>query len=137
TKKSFKNIKVVANGAGAAGMAIIKMLENFGVSNIIMCDSQGAIYEGRPRRMNNVKEVVAKKTNPHKLKGSLEEVIEGVDVFIGVYVDEMYTTEKRKKMNKNQINYAMANPDPEIIPEDAKKARAKIIGTRRSDFTNQ
>src|SRR5699024_12724627 len=74
----------VANGAGAAGMAIIKMLENFGVSNIIMCDSQGAIYEGRPRRMNNVKEVVAKKTNPHKLKGSLEEVIEGADVFIGV-----------------------------------------------------
>src|SRR5699024_10897705 len=86
TKKSFKNIKVVANGAGAAGMAIIKMLENFGVSNIIMCDSQGAIYEGRPRRMNNVKEVVAKKTNPHKLKGSLEEVIEGADVFIGVSV---------------------------------------------------
>jgi len=137
TKKSFKNIKVVANGAGAAGMAIIKMLENFGVSNIIMCDSQGAIYEGRPRRMNNVKEVVAKKTNPHKLKGSLEEVIEGADVFIGVSVGGALTTEMVKKMNKDPIIFAMANPDPEILPEDAKKAGAKIIGTGRSDFPNQ
>src|SRR5690625_4869968 len=135
--KSFKNIKVVANGAGAAGMAIIKMLENFGVSNIIMCDSQGAIYEGRPRRMNNVKEVVAKKTNPHKLKGSLEEVIEGADVFIGVSVGGALTTEMVKKMNKDPIIFAMANPDPEILPEDAKKAGAKIIGTGRSDFPNQ
>ena len=137
TKKSFKNIKVVANGAGAAGMAIIKMLENFGVSNIIMCDSQGAIYEGRPRRMNNVKEVVAKKTNPHKLKGSLEEVIEGADVFIGVSVGGALTTEMVKKMNKDPIIFAMANPDPEILPEDAKKSGAKIIGTGRSDFPNQ
>lgn len=137
TKKSFKNIKVVANGAGAAGMAIIKMLENFGVSNIIMCDSQGAIYEGRPRRMNNVKEVVAKKTNPNKLKGSLEEVIEGADVFIGVSVGGALTSDMVKKMNKDPIIFAMANPDPEILPDDAKKAGAKIIGTGRSDFPNQ
>jgi len=137
TKKSFKNIKVVANGAGAAGMAIIKMLENFGVSNIIMCDSQGAIYEGRPRRMNNVKEVVAEKTNPNKLKGSLEEVIEGADVFIGVSVGGALTSDMVKKMNKDPIIFAMANPDPEILPDDAKKAGAKIIGTGRSDFPNQ
>lgn len=137
TKKSFKNIKVVANGAGAAGMAIIKMLENFGVSNIIMCDSQGAIYEGRPRRMNNVKEVVAKKTNPHKLKGSLEEVIEGADVFIGVSVGGALTTEMVKKMNKDPIIFAMANPDPEILPDVAKEAGARIIGTGRSDYPNQ
>lgn len=137
TKKSFKNIKVVANGAGAAGMAIIKMLENFGVANIIMCDSQGAIYEGRPRRMNNVKEVVAEKTNPNKLKGSLDEVIEGADVFIGVSVGGALTSDMVKKMNKDPIIFAMANPDPEIIPDEAKKAGAKIIGTGRSDFPNQ
>src|SRR5699024_10667365 len=84
--KTSKEIKVVANGAGAAGMAIIKLLENFGVGEVIMCDSQGAIYEGRPRRLNEVKEVVAKKTNPKRAKGSLDEIIEGADVFIGVSV---------------------------------------------------
>ena len=135
--KTFKEIKVVANGAGAAGMAIIKLLENFGVGEIIMCDSQGAIYEGRPRRMNRVKEVVAKKTNPNKLTGTLEEVIEGADVFIGVSVGGALTPEMVKKMAKDPIIFAMANPDPEILPEDAKKSGAKIIGTGRSDFPNQ
>lgn len=135
--KTFKEIKVVANGAGAAGMAIIKLLENFGVGEIIMCDSQGAIYEGRPRRMNPVKDIVAKKTNPKKLKGSLEEIIEGADVFIGVSVGGALTEEMVKKMNKDPIIFAMANPDPEILPENAKKAGAKIIGTGRSDFPNQ
>lgn len=135
--KTFKEIKVVANGAGAAGMAIIKLLENFGVGEIIMCDSQGAIYEGRPRRMNPVKNIVAKKTNPKKLKGSLEEIIEGADVFIGVSVGGALTEEMVKKMNKDPIIFAMANPDPEILPENAKKAGAKIIGTGRSDFPNQ
>src|SRR5699024_11053453 len=87
--------------------------------------------------MNNVKEVVAKKTNPHKLKGSLEEVIEGADVFIGVSVGGALTTEMVKKMNKDPIIFAMANPDPEILPEDAKKAGAKVIDTGRSDYPNQ
>lgn len=137
TGKSFNNIKVVANGAGAAGMAIIKLLENFGVGEIIMCDSMGAIYEGRPRRMNNVKEVVARKTNPKKLQGSLEEVIDGADVFIGVSVGGALTSDMVKKMNKNPIIFAMANPDPEILPDEAKKAGAKIIGTGRSDYPNQ
>lgn len=135
--KTFKEIKVVANGAGAAGMAIIKLLENFGVGEVIMCDSQGAIYEGRPRRMNEVKEVVAKKTNPKRAKGSLDEIIEGADVFIGVSVGGALTESMVKKMNKDPIIFAMANPDPEIIPVDAKKAGAKIIGTGRSDYPNQ
>lgn len=137
TGKTFKNIKVVANGAGAAGMAIIKLLESFGVGETIMCDSMGAIYEGRPRRMNNVKEVVAEKTNPKRLQGSLDEVIEGADVFIGVSVGGALTVDMVKKMNDNPIIFAMANPDPEIIPADAKKAGAKIIGTGRSDYPNQ
>src|SRR5699024_2171148 len=137
TKKSFNNIKVVAHGAGAAGMAFIKLLQYFCVSHFFMCDSQGVFYDGRHGRMNNVKEVVAKKTNPHKLNGSLEEVIEGADVFIGVSVGGALTTEMVKKMNKDPIIFAMANPDPEILPEDAKKAGAKIIGTGRSDFPNQ
>src|SRR5699024_303586 len=137
TGKTFKDIKVVANGAGAAGMAIIKLLESFGVGETIMCDSMGAIYEGRPRRMNNVKEVVAKKTNPKRLEGTLDEVIEGADVFIGVSVGGALTEEMVKKMNDNPIIFAMANPDPEIIPADAKKAGAKIIGTGRSDYPNQ
>jgi len=135
--KTFKEIKVVANGAGAAGMAIIKLLENFGVGEVIMCDSQGAIYEGRPRRLNEVKEVVAKKTNPKRAKGSLDEIIEGADVFIGVSVGGALTESMVKKMNKDPIIFAMANPDPEIIPVDAKKAGAKIIGTGRSDYPNQ
>ncbi len=135
--KSFKEIKVVANGAGAAGIAIIKLLDNFGVGEIIMCDSQGAIYEGRPRRMNRVKEEIAKNTNRRQLKGSLEEVIEGADVFIGVSVGGALTAEMVKKMNKDAIIFAMANPDPEILPQEAKEAGAKIIGTGRSDFPNQ
>src|SRR5690625_1419381 len=132
--KSFNEIKVVANGAGAAGIAIIRLLDHFGVGEIIMCDSQGAIYEGRPRRMNRIKEMVAKNTNRHKLKGSLEDVIEGADVFIGVSVGGALTEAMVKKMNKDPIIFAMANPDPEILPNDAKKAGAKVIGTGRSDF---
>lgn len=135
--KSFKEIKVVANGAGAAGIAIIKLLQNFGVGEIVMCDSQGAIYEGRPRRMNGVKEEIAKKTNHKHLQGSLEDVIEGADVFIGVSVGGALTPEMVKKMNKDPVIFAMANPDPEMLPQDAKEAGARIIGTGRSDFPNQ
>lgn len=135
--KDFNDIKVVANGAGAAGMAIIKLLENFGVKEIIMCDSNGAIYEGRPRNMNKVKAVVAKKTNPKRLKGPLEDVIDGADVFIGVSVGGALTVDMVKKMAKDPIIFAMANPDPEINPKEAKKAGARVIGTGRSDYPNQ
>lgn len=135
--KSFKEIKVVANGAGAAGIAIINLLNHVGVKEIIMCDSQGAIYDGRPRRMNKVKEIVAKQTNHKKIQGSLEDVIEGADVFIGVSVGGALTQDMVRKMNDDAIIFAMANPDPEILPEDAKAAGVRVIGTGRSDFPNQ
>ena len=135
--KSFSDIKVVANGAGAAGVAIIRLLQNFGVRDMIMCDSQGAIYEGRPRRMNDVKNMIAKFTNPQKLEGNLADIIEGADVFIGVSVGGALTVDMVKKMAKDPIIFAMANPDPEILPEIAKEAGAKIIGTGRSDYPNQ
>jgi len=135
--KSFSDIKVVANGAGAAGIAIIKLLYNVGVREIIMCDSRGAIFEGRSKGMNDVKEQVAKMTNKEKKQGSLEEMLEGADVFIGVSVGGALTQDMVQKMNEDPIIFAMANPDPEILPADAKAAGASIIGTGRSDFPNQ
>ncbi|SRR5690554_555120 len=137
TGKQFSNIKVTLNGAGAAGIAIIKLLYNMGVRDIIMCDSRGAIFDGRTYGMNQVKEEVAKYTNKDKLEGSLEDVIKDSDVFIGVSVGGALTFEMVKTMNENPIIFAMANPDPEIMPDEAKQAGAKVIGTGRSDFPNQ
>ncbi|MFC7320332.1 NAD(P)-dependent malic enzyme [Halobacillus campisalis] len=137
TGKSFSEIKVVANGAGAAGIAIIKLLYHFGVRDIIMCDSKGAIYEGRPSGMNDVKDEIAKITNKHKQEGNLQEVMEGTDVFIGVSVGGLLSKEMVSSMNKDSIIFAMANPEPEIMPEDAKEAGARVVGTGRSDFPNQ
>ncbi|MEC5421949.1 malic enzyme-like NAD(P)-binding protein [Virgibacillus sp. C22-A2] len=135
--KSFSDIKVVANGAGAAGIAIIKLLYSFGVREMIMCDSKGAIFEGRSYGMNEVKEKVATFTNQAKIEGTLEEILEGADVFIGVSVGGALTEKMVEKMNDDSIIFAMANPDPEIMPEYAKAAGAKVIGTGRSDFPNQ
>lgn len=135
--KSFSNIKVVANGAGAAGIAIIKLLYSFGVRDMIMCDSRGAIYDGRTVGMNEVKEEISKMTNMQGQKGDLKDVLKGADVFIGVSVGNILTEEMVKGMNKDPIIFAMANPDPEISPVLAKKAGARIIGTGRSDFPNQ
>lgn len=135
--KTMSEIKIVANGAGAAGIAIIKLLYRYGVRNIIMCDSKGAIYEGRPFGMNSVKEEVASYTNREKLEGSLADVMKGADVFIGVSVEGALTKEMIKEMNPDPIIFAMANPNPEIMPADAKEAGAKVIGTGRSDFPNQ
>ncbi|MEM1502385.1 malic enzyme-like NAD(P)-binding protein [Domibacillus sp. 8LH] len=137
TGKKMTDIKVVANGAGAAGIAIIKLLKGYGVQNIIMCDSRGSIYEGRPEGMNPVKDEVAKFTNREKKAGSLADVIEGADVFIGVSVAGALTKEMIQTMNEEPIIFAMANPTPEIMPEEAKAAGAKVIGTGRSDFPNQ
>src|SRR5699024_9926674 len=97
----------------AAGIAIIRLLKNFGVTEIVMCDSRGAIYRGRSGGMNDIKEQVAKETNPQGHKGSLEDVIEDADVFIGVSVGGALTTEMVKKMSDDPIIFAMANPDPE------------------------
>lgn len=135
--KNMADIKVVLNGAGAAGIAILKLLYRFGVRQIIMCDTKGAIYEGRPNGMNSVKNEVAKYTNKDKIQGSLKEVLEGADVFIGVSVKGAVTQEMVRSMNENPIIFAMANPDPEIMPEDAKEAGALVIGTGRSDYPNQ
>lgn len=135
--KSFSDIKVVANGAGAAGIAIIKLLYNFGVRNMIMCDSRGAIFEGRSYGMNDIKERVATFTNQEKKEGSLDEILEDADVFIGVSVAGALSKEMVSKMSDDAIIFAMANPEPEIMPEDAKAAGARVIGTGRSDFPNQ
>lgn len=137
TGKSFSEIKVVANGAGAAGIAIIKLLYHFGVRDIIMCDSKGAIYEGREYGMNDVKDEIAKITNKDRTEGKLEEVMEGADVFIGVSVGGLLSKDTVSRMNDDSIIFAMANPEPEIMPEDAKEAGARVIGTGRSDFPNQ
>jgi malate dehydrogenase (oxaloacetate-decarboxylating) len=135
--KKINEIKVVANGAGAAGIAIIKLLYSYGVRDIIMCDTKGSIYEGRPKGMNSIKDEVAKFTNRENLQGSLEDVIKGADVFIGVSVAGALTKEMIESMNSDSIIFAMANPVPEIMPEVAKAAGAKVIGTGRSDFPNQ
>ncbi|MEH7747782.1 MULTISPECIES: NAD(P)-dependent malic enzyme [Bacillaceae] len=135
--KKMTEIKVVANGAGAAGIAIIKLLYSYGVRDIIMCDTKGAIYEGRPQGMNSVKAEVAKFTNRDNLSGSLEDVIKGADVFIGVSVAGALSKEMVASMNSDSIIFAMANPDPEIMPDEAKAAGAKVVGTGRSDFPNQ
>jgi len=135
--KSMNEIKVVANGAGAAGIAIMKLLYTYGVRDIIMCDTKGAIYEGRPFGMNDIKNEIAKYTNRNQETGSLADALKGADVFIGVSVAGALTGEMIQTMNEDPIIFAMANPTPEIMPEEAKKAGAKVIGTGRSDFPNQ
>lgn len=136
-KKDLSDIRVVLNGAGAAGIAIVKLLYSYGVREMIMCDSQGAIYEGRLHGMNPTKEYVAKWTNKDKINGKLADVIEGADVFIGVSVANLLSEEMVRSMADNPVIFAMANPNPEITPELAKSAGAKVIGTGRSDFPNQ
>jgi malate dehydrogenase (oxaloacetate-decarboxylating) len=135
--KSMSEIKVVANGAGAAGIAIIKLLYRYGVRDVVMCDSKGAIFEGRSYGMNDVKKEVASYTNRDRVEGDLADVIREADVFIGVSVEGALTKEMVQTMNTDPIIFAMANPTPEIMPEDAKEAGAKVIGTGRSDFPNQ
>lgn len=136
-KKDIKNIKVVTSGAGAAGTAIIKLLMSMGVQNVIMCDSKGIIYEGRPTGMNKYKDEIAKQTNRDLLRGDLKDAIRGADVFIGVSVANAVSEEMVKSMAKDPIIFAMANPVPEIMPDQAKAAGAAVVGTGRSDFPNQ
>ena len=125
TNRQISSLKVVINGVGAAGTAIAKLLLNYGVKDIVMVDSKGAIYEGRDG-LNPEKEMVAKITNSDKISGKLEDVIVGRDVFIGVSVAGALTAEMVKKMAPNPIIFAMANPIPEIMPEVAKEAGAQI-----------
>ena len=135
-KKDIKHIKVVTCGAGAAGIAIVKLLFSAGLQNVIMCDRKGAIYEGRDG-LNKEKIEIAKITNLNKISGSLSDVLKGADVFIGVSAPNTVTKEMISSMAKNSIIFPMANPIPEIMPNDALDAGAAVVGTGRSDFPNQ
>uniref|UniRef100_C5D2K5 Malate dehydrogenase (Oxaloacetate-decarboxylating) n=1 Tax=Geobacillus sp. (strain WCH70) TaxID=471223 RepID=C5D2K5_GEOSW len=136
-QKRLSDCKVVVNGAGAAGIAVAKLLLSMGVDDLILCDSKGAIYENRPHGMNAIKESLAKVTNRNRVQGSLKEVIKGADIFIGVSVAGALTQEMVRSMNDNPIVFALANPVPEIMPEDAKAAGAAVVATGRSDLPNQ
>ncbi|PXW88148.1 malate dehydrogenase (oxaloacetate-decarboxylating) [Streptohalobacillus salinus] len=135
--KSFNEIKVVINGAGAAGIAIVKLLNSFGVKDMILCDSKGAIYSGRQEGMNQTKKDVLAYTNQDNQQGALADVIKDTDVFIGVSLKDLLSHEMVRSMRKDPIIFAMANPDPEIKPALAKEAGARVIGTGRSDYPNQ
>ena len=134
--KKIEDIKVVTSGAGAAGIAIIKLLISMGLQNVIMCDRTGAIYDGR-ENLNPAKTEIAKITNRTREKGSLKDVIRGADVFIGVSSPGTVTPEMVKTMAPGAILFPMANPTPEIMPDEALKAGAAVVGTGRSDFPNQ
>lgn len=136
TGRDIGDIRVVTSGAGAAGIAIIRLLISMGLKNVVMCDRSGAIYKGRDN-LNPVKEQIAEMTNPECRKGSLADVIKGADVFIGVSAPGCVTEEMVRSMAKDPILFPMANPTPEIMPDLAKKAGAAIVGTGRSDFPNQ
>ena len=135
--KKLDEIRVVTSGAGAAGIAIIKLLISMGLKDVVLCDRNGAIYKGRPEGMNPMKDEMAEITNKQMRKGSLEEVIKGADVFIGVSAPGCVTPEMVKSMADKPILFPMANPTPEIMPEEAKAAGAAVVGTGRSDFPNQ
>lgn len=135
-KKDYADLKVVINGSGAAGIAIAYMMLNLGVKNILVCDSKGIIYRGNEKN-NWIKAEIAEKTNPDNQEGTLKDAMVGADVFIGVSAPGVLTKDMVKSMNKDAIVFAMANPVPEIYPDEAKEAGAKIVGTGRSDFANQ
>ena len=136
TGKNLESVRVVTSGAGAAGIAIIRLLLSLGLWDVVLCDRQGTIYQGR-EGLNPVKEEMAAITNQERRKGSLADVLQGADVFIGVSAPGCVTPEMVRSMNKDAILFPMANPVPEILPELAKEAGAAVIGTGRSDFPNQ
>lgn len=134
--KKIEDIKVVVNGSGAAGGAIVKMLLDMGVKDVIMCDRNGIIYKNSPTN-NWMKEELAEITNKEDKRGSLKDAMVGSDVFIGVSAGNLVDQDMVKSMNKDAIIFAMANPIPEIFPDEAKEAGARVVGTGRSDFANQ
>ena len=135
-KKDIKDVKIVTSGAGAAGIAIIKLLMSMGLKNVIMTDRTGAIYKGRDG-LNAIKQEMAEITNQDCEKGTLAEVIKGADVFIGVSAPGTLTKEMVQTMAKDPIIFACANPTPEIFPDEAKAGGAAVVSTGRSDFPNQ
>ncbi|QGQ44799.1 NADP-dependent malic enzyme [Metabacillus sediminilitoris] len=135
--KRIEDISVVVNGAGAAGVAIVKLLLQMGVKDAILCDTKGIIYEGRSVGMNPFKEEMARITNREQKQGLLADALVGADVFVGVSAAGAITKEMVRSMNHNSIIFAMANPVPEIMPQEAKESGALVVGTGRSDFPNQ
>lgn len=136
TGKAISECKAVINGSGAAGIAIAKLLMTLGLKDVILCDRTGAIYDGR-ENLNASKAEIARVTNKSKTKGTLADAVKGCDIFIGVSAPGVLTADMIKTMNENPVVLAMANPVPEIMPDEAKAAGAKIVGTGRSDFPNQ
>ncbi len=134
--KELSEISVVVNGAGAAGIACTKLLMSMGLKDVVLCDRQGAIFKGR-EGLNPVKAEMAEITNPACKQGSLADMMKGADVFMGVSAPNVVTKDMVRSMNRNAIVFAMANPTPEIFPQDALEAGAKVVGTGRSDFPNQ
>lgn len=135
-KKDKANCKVVISGAGAAGIAICKLLLNYGFKDIILCNSKGVISKDAPK-LNWMQRKMVDITNPRSISGSMADALVGADIFIGVSAPGIVTEDMVKSMNKDAIIFAMANPTPEIMPDLAKKAGARIVGTGRSDFPNQ
>ena len=136
TGKKAEDVQVVINGAGAAGVAICKLLLNYGIGNVILCDRKGALVKGR-EGMNSAKAEIAELTNKFLESGSLQDVLKGKDIFLGVSAPGTVTAEMVSSMAPDPIIFAMANPIPEIMPEEAKAGGARIIATGRSDFPNQ
>jgi malate dehydrogenase (oxaloacetate-decarboxylating) len=137
TKKKMEDIVVAINGSGAAGIAIAKIILNVGVKDMILCDTKGIIHKGREKGMNWAKEELAEVTNKNNKSGTLADALAGADVFIGVSSAHIVSEDMIRSMNKDAIIFAMANPVPEIDPDAAKKAGARIVGTGRSDYPNQ
>lgn len=135
--KKKEDVKVVTSGAGAAAVSIVKLLLSAGFKDITMCDRSGAIYSGREKGMNWIKEEMAQVTNLEKKQGTLADMLKGADVFIGVSAPGQVTKEMVETMNKDAIIFACANPTPEIFPDEAKAGGAKVVSTGRSDFPNQ
>ncbi len=135
--KKKEDVKIVTSGAGAAAIAIVKLLLSAGFKNVVMTDRRGIIYKGRKEGMNWIKEEMAEETNLQGQTGSLADALAGADVFIGVSAPGLVTKEMVKSMNKDAIIFACANPTPEIFPDEAKEAGAAVIATGRSDFPNQ
>lgn len=135
--KEKEKVRVVTSGAGAAAVSIVKLILSAGFKNVVMCDRNGAIYEGRKEGMNWIKEEMAQCTNREKRKGTLAEMLVGADIFIGVSAPGLVTSEMVRSMAEDAIVFACANPTPEIFPDEAKAAGAKVVATGRSDFPNQ
>lgn len=135
--KEKENVRIVTSGAGAAAVSIVRLILSAGFKNVVMCDRNGAIYEGRKEGMNWIKEEMAQCTNSEKRKGTLAEMLVGADIFIGVSAPGLVTSDMVRSMAEDAIVFACSNPTPEIFPDEAKAAGAKVVATGRSDFPNQ